>query len=148
MTLDEAIRIRAGKKLVFTNGVFDILHVGHVRYLNLAREHGDLLFVGLNSDDSVRRLGKGENRPINPLHDRAEVLRALRSVDGVIAFEDLLPDRLIASLKPEVHVKGGDYTEETLPEAALVRSYGGAVVIINYFEGFSTTNVLKQLGKE
>jgi glycerol-3-phosphate cytidylyltransferase len=148
MTLDEAIRVRTGKRLVFTNGVFDILHVGHVRYLQMARERGDLLFVGLNSDDSVRRLGKGEGRPINTLQDRAEVLAALRSVDGVVAFDELLPERLIAALKPEVHVKGGDYTEETLPEAALVRSYGGEVVIIQRFEGYSTTNVLKELGSE
>jgi glycerol-3-phosphate cytidylyltransferase len=114
----------------------------------MARERGDLLFVGLNSDDSVRRLGKGEGRPINTLQDRAEVLAALRSVDGVVAFDELLPERLIAALKPEVHVKGGDYTEETLPEAALVRSYGGEVVIIQRFEGYSTTNVLKELGSE
>lgn len=145
MTLDQAIREREGKMLVFTNGVFDILHVGHVRYLCQARQLGDLMFVGLNSDDSVRRLGKGDNRPINVFHDRAEVLGALRCVDGIICFDELTPERLVASLKPEVYVKGGDYTLETLPEAPIVQAYGGEVVIVPLVEGKSTTLTLKQL---
>lgn len=145
MTLDQAIREREGKKLVFTNGVFDILHVGHVRYLCQAHQLGDLLFVGLNSDDSVRRLGKGGNRPINVLHDRAEVLGALRCVDGIICFDELTPERLVAALKPEVYVKGGDYSLETLPETPIVHSYGGEVVIVPLVEGKSTTLMLKQL---
>ncbi len=147
MTLDEAMAARAGKRLVFTNGVFDIVHVGHIRCLAKARELGDLLFVGLNSDDSVRRLGKGPGRPLNPLQDRAEVIAALRAVDGVIAFDDLTPERLVAALKPEVHVKGGDYTPATLPEARIVESYGGQVVIFPLVEGLSTTATLRKLGK-
>lgn len=148
LTLDEAMDIRAGKRLVFTNGVFDILHAGHVGYLSQARTLGDLLFVGLNSDDSVRRLGKGPDRPIYGLQDRAAVLAALRPVDGVIAFDDLTPERLISYLKPEVHVKGGDYAIEELPEAGVVASYGGEVVILPFMEGFSTTDALRKLSRQ
>lgn len=148
LTLDEAMGIRAGKRLVFTNGVFDVVHAGHVRCIQLARSLGDLLFVGCNSDDSVRRLGKGPNRPINTLQDRAAVLAALRDVDGVIAFDDLTPERLVASLRPEVHVKGGDYTLETLPEAKIVLAYGGDVVIVPLLDCPSTTEILRKLGKE
>lgn len=146
MTLDQAVREREGKKLVFTNGVFDILHVGHVRYLCQARHLGDLLFVGLNSDDSVKRLGKGDDRPINHFQDRAEVLGALRCVDGIICFDELTPERLVSALKPEIYVKGGDYTLENLPEAPIVHGYGGEVVLIPLVEGQSTTLTLKKLG--
>lgn len=148
MTLPELLELRHRKKLVFTNGVFDILHVGHVRYLAAARMLGDLLIVGVNSDDSVRRLGKGPNRPINGAEDRCEVLRALRSVDAVIPFEEDTPERLIRALKPEVHVKGGDYRIEDLPEAAVVAEYGGEVRILPLVPGRSTTEALKRLGAE
>ena len=148
LTLDEALGMRAGKRLVFTNGVFDILHAGHVRNLELARGMGDLLFVGVNSDDSVRRLGKGPDRPIHALQDRAEVLSALRMVDGVIAFEELTPERLVSILRPEVHVKGGDYTLETMPEAKIVMEYGGEVVILPLSDGFSSTEILRKLASE
>jgi len=148
LTWAEAADLARGKRLVFTNGVFDILHAGHVRYLEAAAALGDLLIVGLNSDDSVRRLGKGEDRPINPLEDRAAVIGALRCVCGVTAFEEDTPLDLIAALKPAVHVKGGDYDAEALPETPLVRAYGGEVVILPFLEGRSTTNILKRLRGE
>ncbi len=134
--------------MVFTNGVFDVLHAGHVRYLGEARALGDLLIVGLNSDESVRRLGKGPNRPINPLEDRAAVLSALRAVDGVVAFEQDTPEDLIRALQPNIHVKGGDYTVESLPESKIVLGYGGEVVILPFLAGRSTTLTLKKLGEE
>jgi len=137
--------LRVGKRLVFTNGVFDVLHAGHVRYLEEARACGDMLIVGMNTDASVRRLGKGPDRPINPLEDRAEVLSALRAVDGVIPFEEDTPENLISQLRPEIHVKGGDYTEDQLPEARIVRSYGGDVIILSLLEGRSTTNVVRRI---
>lgn len=140
--------MRDGKRLVFTNGVFDILHAGHVRYLAEARELGDLLIVGLNSDASAKTLGKSPNRPINTLEDRAEVLAALRCVDGVVLFEESTPEALIGSLRPEVHVKGGDYRADDLPEAKIVRAYGGEIVILPTLEGRSTTAILKKLGAE
>lgn len=147
MTLDEALELRQGKRLVFTNGVFDILHAGHVTYLAQARELGDLLIVGLNSDASVRGLGKGPDRPVNCEEDRMAVLEALRAVDGVVVFEDATPEGLIEALKPEVHVKGGDYDPEQMPETPLVRSYGGEVVILPLLAGRSTTGILGRLGR-
>ncbi len=148
MTLDEALRLRRGRRLVFTNGVFDLLHAGHVRCLAQARALGDLLVVGVNSDASVRALGKGPNRPIHAEDDRVEVLEALRFVDGAVLFDESTPLVLIEALKPEVHVKGGDYSEEDLPESPLVRSYGGEVVIIPLLEGRSTTETLRRAGLE
>lgn len=147
-TVEQVRSLADGRRVVFTNGVFDILHAGHVRYLSAARELGDLLVVGLNSDASVRMLGKGPNRPVNPLEDRAAVLAALRCVDAVIPFDERTPEALIAALQPNVHVKGGDYDAETLPETPLVRSYGGEVVILPLLEGRSTTSILKKLGAE
>lgn len=135
----------SGRKIVFTNGVFDILHAGHVQYLERARALGDVLVVGINSDESVRLLGKGPNRPINPAEDRAAVLKALRSVDFVIEFGEDTPERLIAELRPDIHVKGGDYTEDQLPEAKIVRSYGGEVVIMPFLDGRSTTKIIEKL---
>lgn len=145
MTLDRALKLREGRRLVFTNGVFDILHAGHVRLLEAARQHGDLLIVGVNDDDSVRRLGKGEDRPINPLRDRIAVLEALRAVDGAVAFPEDTPVALIRTLCPEVHVKGGDYDPEAMPETPVVRAYGGEVVILPLLEGRSTTGILKRV---
>lgn len=144
LELADALNLRQGKRLVFTNGVFDILHAGHVRYLAQAAELGDLLIVGVNSDASVRRLGKGSDRPINPLEDRCAVLEALRSVAATVAFDDDTPVRLIEALRPEVHVKGGDYLPEALPEAAMVKAYGGEVVILPFLEGRSTTQILER----
>lgn len=145
LSIEGALSLREGKRLVFTNGVFDILHAGHVDYLRRARALGDLLIVGLNSDTSARALGKGPDRPVNTLDDRATVLAALRMVDGIVAFDEVTPERLVSILRPEIHVKGGDYTESELPEASIVRSYGGEVVIIPFLPGRSTTGILKRL---
>ena len=145
---EDALNLRAGKKLVFTNGVFDVLHAGHVQYLAQARALGELLIVGMNTDASVKRLGKGDNRPIHSLEDRAAVLSALRCVDAVVSFDENTPEELIALLKPEIHVKGGDYRIEDLPEASIVQSYGGRVVILPTLEGRSTSGILKKLGAE
>ena len=120
-----------GRRVVFTNGCFDILHRGHVTYLSQAKALGDVLVVGLNADESVRRL-KGATRPVNVLEDRAAVLSGLSCVDHVIAFEEDTPEALIRLIKPDVYVKGGDYTLETLPEAPLVQSLGGRVELLTY----------------
>jgi len=138
-----AARRATGARIVFTNGVFDILHRGHTGLLAAARARGDVLIVGVNTDASVRRL-KGPTRPINPLDERMAVLAALRSVDYVIPFamgEDT-PQHLIAAIRPELFVKGGDYTRDTLPEAALVESLGGTVEIIPYLPDHSTTRTI------
>ncbi|MBX3120032.1 MAG: D-glycero-beta-D-manno-heptose 1-phosphate adenylyltransferase [Fimbriimonadaceae bacterium] len=148
LTPEQAVALRQGKKLVFTNGVFDILHAGHVQYLKQARALGDLLIVGMNSDASTRTLAKAPDRPINTLEDRAAVLSELRCVDGVVSFEESTPEQLIELLKPEVHVKGGDYRIEDLPEAKIVHAYGGEVVILPFLSGHSTTETLKRLRGE
>lgn len=124
--------------IVLTNGCFDILHVGHVTYLQQARALGDKLIVGLNSDASVRAL-KGPSRPINTEADRAAVLRALACVDEVVVFDELTPDRLIKDIRPDVYVKGGDYDERTLPERDLVHTLGGVVRILEHVPGRSTS---------
>ena len=134
----------AGQQVVFTNGCFDILHAGHVRYLNEARAQGDCLVLGMNSDESVRRL-KGPERPINSELDRAEVVGALKSVDYVVLFGEQTAESLIAKVRPAVYVKGGDYTLDTLPEAKIVQSYGGRVHFVKMVEGRSTTNVIKKI---
>ena len=129
--------------MVFTNGVFDILHRGHVEYLARAAALGPL-WVGINSDRSVRLL-KGQERPVNRDIDRAAVLSALRSVERVFIFDELTPLRLIQELRPEVYVKGGDYDMDTLPEAALVRSWGGKALAMPFLQGYSTTGILRRL---
>lgn len=141
-----AEELRAGgKRIVFTNGVFDILHVGHLRYLEQARALGDALLVGVNADASVRRL-KGPTRPVNPEDERAELLAALRCVDGVCVFHEDRPDALITAVRPHVHAKGGDYgTPDALPETPLVRSLGGEVVILPLVPGRSTTGTITKL---
>lgn len=133
-----------GKKIVFTNGCFDIIHAGHVRYLTAAKSFGDELIVGLNNDESVRLL-KGVTRPINNQADRAEVLLGLRAVDDVVYFGETTAENLIAEIKPDVYVKGGDYTLETLPEARIVQSYGGRVEFVNFFMGYSTTSIVEKI---
>ncbi len=135
----------SGKKIVFTNGCFDIIHVGHVRYLTTAKSFGDVLIVGLNTDESVKKL-KGDSRPINNQNDRAEVLLGLKAVDYVILFGEQTAENLIAELQPYIYVKGGDYTLETLPEAKIVQSYGGRVELVNLVQGKSTTNIIKKIG--
>lgn len=133
-----------GKKVVFTNGCFDILHIGHLRYLNEAKELGDILIVGVNSDKSVKRL-KGETRPINSEADRAEMLTGLKAVDYTVIFEEDTPVELISTLEPSIHVKGGDYKVEDLPESKVVFSYGGEVKILSLIDGKSTSNVVKKI---
>lgn len=137
----------AGQRVVFTNGCFDILHAGHVRYLAAARALGDVLILGLNSDASVRRL-KGETRPVNSEADRAEVVGALVSVDYVVIFGEDTAEELIAKVQPAVYAKGGDYTLETLPEARIVESYGGEVAFIPLVEGKSTTNIIARAAQK
>ena len=138
----------AGKRLVVTNGCFDILHAGHVTYLAAARSLGDVLLVGLNSDASVRQL-KGAGRPVNPEQDRATVLAALAAVDGVCLFEEVDALRLLAEVKPDIYAKGGDYTIDTInqPERRLVEAAGGRVVILPGVPGRSTTGVLEKIAK-
>jgi D-beta-D-heptose 7-phosphate kinase/D-beta-D-heptose 1-phosphate adenosyltransferase len=131
-------------KVVFTNGVFDLVHPGHVDVLLAARRAGDALVVGLNTDESVRRL-KGVGRPIRPLADRAYVLAAFAMVDAVVAFEQDTPLQLVQSLRPDVLVKGGDYDETTIVGAAEVRSWDGQVVVVPLTPGQSTTRIVQQL---
>lgn len=139
-----AILRAGGQRIVFTNGCFDILHTGHVRYLKAARSLGDCLAVGLNSDVSVRRL-KGPERPVNAEADRAEVLDALFAVDYVTIFDEPTAEDLIARIRPDVYVKGGDYTLDTLPEAKIVQQYGGRVAFVDLVPGRSTTKVIEKL---
>lgn len=133
------------KKIVFTNGCFDILHPGHVYYLNQAKSLGDVLIVGLNSDDSVRRLNKGAERPIHPQEERAKVLASLLCVDYVCIFQEDTPLELIKIVKPDVLVKGGDYTIDKIVGADIVLQNGGKVEIIPLLEGYSTTNIVRKL---
>ena len=135
---------REGKTVVFTNGCFDILHAGHVRYLNEAKQQGDILIVGLNGDESVRCL-KGAGRPVNPAPDRAEVLSGLRAVDHVVEFGEATAEELVRQLQPDVYVKGGDYSLENLPESAIVSEYGGRTVLVSLVPGRSTTEVIRRL---
>ena len=135
---------RQGKKIVFTNGCFDIIHVGHVRYLTAAKNFGDILIVGLNTDESVRKL-KGNARPINNQNDRAEVLLGLKAVDYVIFFGEVTAENLISEIKPDIYVKGGDYTLDTLPEAKIVQNYGGRIELVNLVVGKSTTNIVEKI---
>lgn len=135
---------QAGRRVVFTNGCFDILHRGHVALLNQAKACGDVLVVGLNTDDSVRRL-KGPDRPVNRLEDRAEVLAALSCVDHLVAFGDDTASHLLEVLRPDVYVKGGDYTPAMLPEAATVERIGATVQILPYLEDRSTTRIIERI---
>lgn len=130
-----------GKRIVFTNGCFDLLHIGHARYLRQARALGDWLVVGLNSDESVRGL-KGPSRPLILEEERAEMLASLECVDAVALFPQRTPDELIRVVVPHVHVKGGDYRKEDLPEAALVEALGGEVCILPLVEGRSTSEIV------
>ena len=133
-----------GHRIVFTNGCFDILHVGHARYLAQARALGDLLVVGLNSDVSVKSI-KGENRPLVPENERAEMLAHLESVDYICIFPESRPDALLEVVRPHIHAKGGDYREEDLPEAEVVRKHGGTIAILPLVEGRSSTNIIERV---
>ena len=136
----------AGQRVVFTNGCFDILHAGHVRYLEAARALGDCLVLGLNTDASVRRL-KGETRPVNTELDRAAVVGALVAVDYVVLFDEPTAEMLIEKVRPAVYAKGGDYTRETLPEARIVEAYGGEVALVPLVAGKSTTGIIEKAGR-
>lgn len=133
------------RPLVFTNGVFDVLHRGHVTYLAAARALGAGLFVAVNSDASVRTLGKGPDRPVNRAENRAIILAALESVSAVGIFEESTPLVLLDRIRPDIYVKGGDYTIEQLPEAEAMRSWGGRTLILPFVDGYSTTDILKRV---
>ena len=133
------------RPLVFTNGVFDLLHRGHATYLDQAAQLGATLIVAINTDASVKRLGKGDDRPLNTTVDRAAVLAALSCVDAVTVFEEQTPEALIAALKPDLIVKGGDYDMAVLPETALVESWGGRAVAIPFEFERSTTALVKKI---
>jgi D-glycero-beta-D-manno-heptose 1-phosphate adenylyltransferase len=135
-------RLRAqGRRVVLANGCFDLLHVGHVRYLTAARALGDVLFVGLNSDAAVSRL-KWQGRPLAPAAERAELLSALRAVDHVVVFDEDTADRLIGLVQPAIHAKGTDYTDATVPEAASVRAAGGRVAIVGDPKDHATRDLI------
>lgn len=136
-----------GKQIVTTNGCFDILHVGHVRYLQATKNFADIMVVCLNSDVSVKKI-KGPDRPINNENDRAEILCALECVDYVVLFDEASPVDLLCEMKPDVYTKGADYTIDTLPEAKPVMENGGRVEFISFVEGKSTTNVIKKIGAQ
>ncbi len=131
--------------LVFTNGVFDVLHRGHVEYLARARSLGGSLVVGINTDRSARGLGKGPDRPINPAADRAAVVAALRAVTLVVMFDERTPVELVWRVRPAIYVKGGDYAIEDLPEADVMRQIGGRTVILPFMTGYSTTGLVARM---
>src|SRR3954454_22678679 len=149
VTIEQAVRRvselrRDGKVIVFTNGVFDLLHIGHLRYLQHARRLGDALVVGLNSDRSVR-LNKGPDRPITPEAERAEILEALACVDGVVIFDEETPRDLILAIQPDVLVKGADWAEDATVGRDIVEARGGRVVRVAIEAGHSTTNIVDRL---
>jgi len=136
-----------GKKIVFTNGCFDLIHAGHVKYLNKAKKFGDILVIGLNSDLSIKKI-KTENRPIISQNNRALLLSAFEFVDYIIIFNEETPIDLLKSLKPDVHIKGGDYKAINLPEYKIVKKYGGKIKILPFIKGCSSTSIInKILGK-
>ncbi len=145
--LDRARRERSrGRRIVFANGAFDLLHAGHVRYLEAARQEGDWLAVGINTDRSVRA-AKGEERPIVPQSERAEIVAALRCVDAVVLFDEDSPVQLLDALQPHVHAKGTDYRVETVPERTVVSAYGGTTVIVGDPKDHATTDLIDRIGK-
>ncbi|OGK98022.1 MAG: ADP-heptose synthase [Candidatus Rokubacteria bacterium RIFCSPHIGHO2_12_FULL_73_22] len=140
-----AERLRAERKrIVLANGCFDLLHVGHVRYLEAARRLGDVLFVGVNDDAAVARL-KGPGRPLMPVGERVEILRALRAVDHVVVFAEDTADGLVAALRPHVHAKGTDYAPDAVPEAASVRAHGGRVAVVGDPKDHSTRDLIARV---
>ena len=135
---------RNGKRVVFTNGCFDLLHPGHIRSLETARGLGEVLIVGMNSDESVRRL-KGEGRPVIPEQERAEILASLECVDAVVIFDESTPQRVVAALLPDVLVKGGDWPGNQIVGREEVEAAGGKVVLVEVVPGYSTTEILKKI---
>ena len=136
-----------GKKVVFTNGVFDLLHIGHITYMAKAAELGDKLVIGLNSDSSVKRI-KGEDRPVNDQNSRAALLAALFFVDGIVVFEEDTPINVITTLMPDILVKGADYSIENIVGAKEVMANGGEVKTIDFVEGYSSTSIIKKIRKQ
>jgi rfaE bifunctional protein nucleotidyltransferase chain/domain len=136
-----------GKIIVFTNGCFDIIHPGHIKILFEAKKQGDVLIVGINDDDSIRRL-KGQDRPILPLSARQIVLAAIESVDYVVPFSEDTPEKLIKEIEPDVLVKGEDWSEDKIVGADFVKSKGGKVIRVKLVEGFSTSNIIKKIRRE
>ncbi len=134
---------KQNKKVVFTNGCFDLLHVGHVRYLEEAKKLGDFLVIGVNADESVKRL-KGPTRPIQNQSDRAEILKALKSVDETVIFVEDTPENLIKQIKPDILVKGGDWSVDQIVGGTFVQSYGGQVCSLNFVDGKSTTKIIEK----
>ncbi|HEY7520697.1 MAG TPA: adenylyltransferase/cytidyltransferase family protein [Methylomirabilota bacterium] len=142
-----AERLRAeGRRIVLANGCFDLLHVGHIRYLDAARRLGDVLFVGINGDAAVARL-KGRGRPLMPATERVELLSALRAVDHVVVFDDDTADELIAAIRPHVHAKGTDYTPDSVPEREAVRAVGGRVAIVGDPKDHATRDVIGEIAR-
>ncbi len=139
-------RRSAGKRIILTNGCFDLFHVGHIRYLAGAKALGGFVVAALNSDRQVRSL-KGEGRPFMPEGDRAEIVGSLRSVDAVTIFDEPTVEELILAIKPDIHAKGTDYTTETVPERDIVRSYGGVVAIVGDPKDHSSTALLRSMGR-
>ena len=150
LSLEELLKelqpLRGKKKIVFTNGCFDLLHAGHAHYLNRCKELGDILVVGINSDSSIRKI-KGEKRPIVPLEFRAYLLSNLRAVDYVVPFEEETPLKLIKAIKPDFLVKGGDWKVENIVGADFVQSYGGKVLTIPFKFDISTTKIVEEIKK-
>ncbi|HYO50460.1 MAG TPA: adenylyltransferase/cytidyltransferase family protein [Chloroflexia bacterium] len=151
VTLEELVRMRegwrdAGSRLVLTNGTFDLLHIGHTRYLQAARNLGDVLVVGINSDESVRGY-KGQGRPVVPQEERVEVVASLRCVDYAVVFNEPTAVRLVEKLRPEVYAKGGDYQAggKPLPEVAAVEAYGGEVAILPFVQGHSASEFIRRV---
>jgi rfaE bifunctional protein nucleotidyltransferase chain/domain len=142
-----AIARKGGARVVFANGCFDLLHVGHVRYLEAAKGLGDLLVVGVNADEQVRRL-KGEGRPFVPERERAEVIASLRAVDYVTVFHEPTVTELLLALRPDIHAKGTDYSEESVPERDVVRSFGGRVQIVGDPKDHSSTEMMRNVNGE
>ena len=139
---------KKNKKLVFTNGCFDLIHRGHVTYLNEAKSLGDILVVGLNSDSSVKKLEKGTNRPFNNENDRAFVLDNIKAVDYVIIFSEDTPYNLIKNIKPDYLVKGGDWKEEDIVGSDVVKANGGKVISLKFVDNYSTTSLIKKISGE
>ena len=135
---------REGKRVVFTNGVFDILHIGHLTYLEEARNLGDVLVVGINSNSSVK-VNKGDKRPINDEKNRAFVLLGTKFVDFAVIFDEKTPEKLLDILKPNIHVKGGDYKKEDLPETKIVEKHGGEVKMLSFVDNISTTEIINRI---
>jgi rfaE bifunctional protein nucleotidyltransferase chain/domain len=143
ITIVEKAR-KHGQRIVFANGCFDVLHVGHVRYLEAAKALGDLLIVGINSDEQTRRL-KGEGRPFMPEDQRAEIISSLEAVDFVTVFDEPTVAELLLALKPDIHAKGTDYTEDSVPERHVVRSFGGQVAIVGDTKDHSSSEMIEKL---